>query len=527
MKILRNILCTLGIIAALAAVTSTSASAQTTVMTDTGILTSGSTPLTGFITFQTNDCHSHAVTLVSGGTTRYSGATFLVTAGAYSGSIQTPSFYGGGFCYQVGVYDAVAGTMRFLTGQGAFAPTTSTASIMTATTTATAPDASVPAALTSVGGGSIGSTQVVSVNGVQCPVGGSCTIATGTASVMGASGVSHAAGSAPDPGATAGTTRYLREDGTWTTPPSTGGATSFAGLSGVAQPSQLPPLIASGAGHSAGIAPDPGATAGTTRYLREDGTWTPPPGTGGASFPSGTGIVKVTGGTPGLAAAGTDYDAAGAAAAAQAYFTGKTGYLSCNGSACVGVPNATPAPDVKPYPAAVCDGGSAFASGVTRYDNQEPQAGCVSPATSTRAYLIFNPAPSLAQYAEATIAFPPYWTGTTAIIDWAAGAYNGTPAVTSGSAVWTVQYYCTALNSVPATGTFSTPLTVSSAVSTTSGGEVYTGSFTLAANGANGCPATGNTTPGTITYRVYRSLTDGMTSNAWLLGLLITTGRSQ
>jgi hypothetical protein len=40
--------------------------------------------------------------------------------------------------------------------------------------------------------------------------------------VFGASGASHAAGIVPDPGATAGTTRYLREDGSWNTPP--GGA---------------------------------------------------------------------------------------------------------------------------------------------------------------------------------------------------------------------------------------------------------------------------------------------------------------
>ena len=37
--------------------------------------------------------------------------------------------------------------------------------------------------------------------------------------------------------------------------------------------SQLPVLVGSGSGHSAGAVPDPGATAGTTRYLREDGTW--------------------------------------------------------------------------------------------------------------------------------------------------------------------------------------------------------------------------------------------------------------
>ncbi|MBU9608257.1 hypothetical protein LGN12_12950 [Burkholderia multivorans] len=36
--------------------------------------------------------------------------------------------------------------------------------------------------------------------------------------VMGASGVSHAAGAVPDPGATAGTTRFLREDGSWQVP---------------------------------------------------------------------------------------------------------------------------------------------------------------------------------------------------------------------------------------------------------------------------------------------------------------------
>lgn len=37
-------------------------------------------------------------------------------------------------------------------------------------------------------------------------------------SVFGASGSSHAVGIVPDPGASAGTTRYLREDGTWDVP---------------------------------------------------------------------------------------------------------------------------------------------------------------------------------------------------------------------------------------------------------------------------------------------------------------------
>src|SRR5262245_26777000 len=40
-------------------------------------------------------------------------------------------------------------------------------------------------------------------------------------------------------------------------------------------------LVASGVGHRAGYAPDPGATAGTTRFLREDATWAVPPAGGG------------------------------------------------------------------------------------------------------------------------------------------------------------------------------------------------------------------------------------------------------
>jgi hypothetical protein len=33
---------------------------------------------------------------------------------------------------------------------------------------------------------------------------------------------------------------------------------------------------ASGGGHSVGVVPDPGSSAGTTRYLREDATWAAP-----------------------------------------------------------------------------------------------------------------------------------------------------------------------------------------------------------------------------------------------------------
>ena len=47
--------------------------------------------------------------------------------------------------------------------------------------------------------------------------------------VFGASGSSHSQGGVPDPGATAGTTRYLREDGTWAVPSTSSGSSTLAG----------------------------------------------------------------------------------------------------------------------------------------------------------------------------------------------------------------------------------------------------------------------------------------------------------
>ncbi len=51
-----------------------------------------------------------------------------------------------------------------------------------------------------------------------------------------------------------------------------------ATLTGSVAASQLPVFRASGSAHAPGAVPDPGATAGTTRYLREDGTWDVPSG---------------------------------------------------------------------------------------------------------------------------------------------------------------------------------------------------------------------------------------------------------
>lgn len=43
-------------------------------------------------------------------------------------------------------------------------------------------------------------------------------------------------------------------------------------------------MVGSGTGHKGGLVPDPGATAGTENFLREDGTWAKPAGGGGAAY---------------------------------------------------------------------------------------------------------------------------------------------------------------------------------------------------------------------------------------------------
>ena len=60
-------------------------------------------------------------------------------------------------------------------------------------------------------------------------------------------------------------------------------------LNGAVSASQLPVFVGSGSGHAAGAVPDPGATPGTTRYLREDGTWSVPAGGGSGSGSSSNG----------------------------------------------------------------------------------------------------------------------------------------------------------------------------------------------------------------------------------------------
>lgn len=52
---------------------------------------------------------------------------------------------------------------------------------------------------------------------------------------------------------------------------------------------EAPVMGASGTNHSSGLVPDPGSTQGTTKFLREDGTWAEPE-SGGETYEAGNGI---------------------------------------------------------------------------------------------------------------------------------------------------------------------------------------------------------------------------------------------
>ena len=76
----------------------------------------------------------------------------------------------------------------------------------------------------------------------------------------------------------------------------TAGAGAPEDMSGTEATALLDTFVASGAGSKKGLVPDPGTTAGTTRYLREDNTWTVPPTGGGGSLTDGDkGDITVTG----------------------------------------------------------------------------------------------------------------------------------------------------------------------------------------------------------------------------------------
>jgi hypothetical protein len=142
-------------------------------------------------------------------------------------------------------------------------------------------------------------TTAVATQGTDYYKPGGTAIAVTDLPVMVASGASHAAGIVPDPPSSGGTTKFLREDGTWQIPASSGlgdsgsnglvkrtalntttaataGSDYYAPGGGTILYTDLPVFAGSGTGHHAGAVPDPGSTTGSTKFLCENGSFAVP-----------------------------------------------------------------------------------------------------------------------------------------------------------------------------------------------------------------------------------------------------------
>ncbi len=75
------------------------------------------------------------------------------------------------------------------------------------------------------------------------------------------------------------------------------GGVSASNLTGTLPAARLPVFGGSGSTHAAGAVPDPGAAAGVSRYLREDGSWAVPPRSGAGTTSQGGGAVLLAGAT--------------------------------------------------------------------------------------------------------------------------------------------------------------------------------------------------------------------------------------
>jgi hypothetical protein len=192
---------------------------------------------------------------------------------------------------------------------------------------------------------------------------------------------------------------------------------------------------------------------------------------------------------------------------------------SLGGTCTIATGSSTPPLTYTYYPAAVSDGGSAFAGGFTRYNNNQPQTGSVNPASSALGYMLFQATPTAPQYAELTTTAPAYWTSSGMYLEFYSTAVTG-------NAVMDVQTACVTANQVVGSPTFNTAIVTTTAVSTTANGKVRTALIpNIAAPGANGCPGLGMTTPTTLTIRVYADATSAVP--VYLLGATLVTGRSQ
>lgn len=192
---------------------------------------------------------------------------------------------------------------------------------------------------------------------------------------------------------------------------------------------------------------------------------------------------------------------------------------SLGGSCTIATGSSTPPLTYTYFPAAVSDGGAAFAAAFTRYSTNQPQAGSISAGSSGLGYLLFQATPAQPQYAELTTSVPPYWTST--------GMYLSFYSTSvTGNAVLDVQTACVMPGQVVGSPTFSSAQAVSTPVSSTANGLVKTALISgIATPGVNGCPSTGMTTPTMLTIRVYADASSAVP--VYFTGATLVVGRSQ
>jgi hypothetical protein len=216
---------------------------------------------------------------------------------------------------------------------------------------------------------------------------------------------------------------------------------------------------------------------------------------------------------------GASTNVLGAAAMLAASTTVNGTICALGGSCAIATGSSTPPLTYTYFPAAVSDGGAAYAGAFARYGNNEPQAGSVASAASALGYLLFQATPTKPQYAELTTLAPPFWVNS--------GLYlNFYSTATSGNAVLDVQTACVTPGAVVGSPAFSTAIVTTTAVSSTANGLVRTALIAgIAAPGVNGCPASGMTAPTMLTIRVYADSTSAVP--VYFTGATLVTGRSQ
>jgi hypothetical protein len=123
-------------------------------------------------------------------------------------------------------------------------------------------------------------------NGNCLEAGGSPGLITVTSSACGSGGGGGGTSVSVDGGTALGSANFG---------PSPGATTNNLNVtwqfSGSTVSAELPVFGASGASHALGLVPDPGSTSGATRFLREDGTWAVPPSSGNSSPPDALGFT--------------------------------------------------------------------------------------------------------------------------------------------------------------------------------------------------------------------------------------------